>query len=97
MYFVMEMLQVAFVSLWSSEGVTWSWLWLWAFLCAVLAYLSIALLTASAKASACASVSVGVENHILRFSLILDIYYNEIGNTCLGEMGDNHNWKLALT
>lgn len=96
MYFVMEMLQVAFVSLWSSEGVTWSWLWLWAFLCAVLAYLSIAL-TASAKASACASVSVGVENHILRFSRILDIYYNEIGNTCLGEMGDNHNWKLALT
>lgn len=61
MYFVMEMLQVAFVSLWSSEGVTWSWLWLWAFLCAVLAYLSIALLTASAKASACASVSVGVQ------------------------------------
>lgn len=77
--------------------MTWTWLWLWAFLCALLAYISIALLTASVKASGCASILVGVRNNILSFLLVLDIYDNEVANTCLGGTGDNHNWKLTLT
>lgn len=53
----------------------------------LLAILSIALITVSATLAGCVSISVGIRNHILSFSLVVEVYCNEIENRCLGENG----------
>lgn len=59
--------------------------WWWSHLHALLSSLVIAFIAASVTASGCVSILVGIGNDILCFSLVPDLYCNEIGNTCLDE------------